>query len=69
MNNNILKKMYNYEADIQEINDFLKVLQYSVEQNDDTYYLTNFVKTIQQKTEKFSENYEELNNQIWILIN
>lgn len=61
--------MYNYEADIQEINDFLKVLQYSVEQNDDTYYLTNFVKIIQQKTEKFSENYEELNNQIWILIN
>lgn len=69
MSNNILKKMYSCESDIQEINDFLKVLQYSVEHNDETYYLANFVKIIQQKTEKFSENYEELNNQIWILIN
>lgn len=69
MQNRILKKMIRYEADLIEIKNFLKILYNCVEDNNDSCYLQQFVKIIETKLDIFSENYEELNNQIFVLLN
>ncbi|HIT92807.1 MAG TPA: hypothetical protein IAD11_07805 [Candidatus Stercorousia faecigallinarum] len=68
MQNKILKKMMCYEADLQEIRNFLQILYNCVENNNDCYYLQQFVKIIETKLDSFAENYEELNNQVWVLL-
>ena len=68
MQNKILKKMMCYEADLQEIRNFLQILYNYVENNNDCYYLQQFVKIIETKLDSFAENYEELNNQVWVLL-
>ncbi len=69
MQNRILKKMIRNEADLIEIKNFLKILYNCVEDNNDSCYLQQFVKIIETKLDIFSENYEELNNQIFVLLN
>ncbi len=69
MQNKILKKMMCYEADLQEIRNFFQILYNCIENNNDCYYLQQFVKIIETKLDSFAENYEELNNKIWGLLN
>ncbi len=69
MQNRILKKMIGYEADLHEIRDFIKILYNCVENNPDAGYLQQFVKIVETKLDSFAENYEELNNQVWLLLN
>ena len=68
MQDEILNKMMSYEADLNEIKNFLKILYNCVEDNNDSCYLQQFVKIIETKLDIFSENYEELNNQIFVLL-
>lgn len=69
MQTKILKKMLSYEADLCDIKNYLKILNNCIENDSQADYLEQFIKIIERKVDVFSQNYEELNNQIWILIN
>lgn len=47
------------ETKLYEIIDLLKILKDAVENNDDAYYLLNFVEIICSKTDDLSECFEE----------
>lgn len=69
MQDKILKKMLSYEADLQDIKNYLRILNNYIENDNQADYLEQFIKIIERKVDSFSQNYEELNNQIWVLIN
>ena len=52
MQDEILNKMMSYEADLNEIKNFLKILYNCVEDNNDSCYLQQFVKIIETKINK-----------------
>lgn len=52
------------EYEFSKIENMIKVLKDAVENNDDTYYLLDYIEIIDKKVQNFADNLENYNQKV-----